>query len=131
MKDLIKSAHARLFSDDVVLRTTEIKHQALPYRRSVRRSVTPEVRPEAHLGSRPAQQGEGELADGRNHQVHPHGSPRSLGGLCCSGQLEDGQTSLKAVHVGWGATRTIFGLQVGIPGSFLIQNETLERRKRK
>lgn len=103
-----------------------------------------------HLGSCPAQQSESKLADRRDHQVHSHGSPRFVSGrfglqnlhtvfcqclwLCRSsllllGKFKDGETSLKAVNVGGGPSRTVIRLQVRVSCSFLVQQETLERRE--
>ncbi len=136
-----------------------------------------------HLGSSPAEQSKSKLADGRDHQVQSHGSPRFVSGrfcllhlpsfvfsghktrsvwtwpclhvssntarvlgcteslhaifflwLFCSwflllGEFKDGETPLKAVHVGGGSSRTLFRLQVRVSCSFLVQQETLKRQK--
>lgn len=52
--------------------------------------------------------------------------------LSCSlfllvGKFKDGETPLKAVHVGGGSSRTVLSLEVGVSCSFVVQQETLER----
>ncbi len=87
---------------------------------------------ETHLGSGPAEQSESKLADGRNHQVHSDGPPASAfassvrRSFLLLAQLKDGETPLEAVHAGGGPSRAVLGLQVGVSGGFLVQQETLE-----
>lgn len=103
---------------------------------------------ETHLGSGPAQQSKRKLAEGRDHQVHSHSPPLSgllfwplvsfhsvrhiLWSWSCLVlhplQLKDGQTSLKAVHVGRRVARTLLRFQVGVSCSFLVQQEALWKK---
>lgn len=59
----------------------------------------------AYLRASPAKQGEGELADGDSHQVHPHGPPGGAGALGAPHlsawglwQEENAETPLKVIH---------------------------------
>lgn len=59
----------------------------------------------AYLRASPAKQGEGELADGDNHQVHPQGPPGGAGALGAPHrsawglrQAENAETPLEGIH---------------------------------
>lgn len=41
------------------------------------------------------------------------------------GEFKDGETPLKAVHIGGGSSWTVLGLQVRVSCDFLVQQETL------
>lgn len=103
---------------------------------SVGRAPTPDQaapRRRPYLGAGPAKQGEGELADGGDHQVHAHclpGAAGPQGALGSSprgtGQAENAEASLQGVG-GAAAPGWVGGL-LAVPGPVLVVQDQALRR---
>lgn len=94
-------------------------------------------RPHApYLGASPAEQGEGELADGGDHQVHSHSLPGGAGlpgppygSLWGAWQAENAETHLKGIH-GVGLLGQVGGVSLLAALVLVVQDEALGERRR-